>query len=86
MVNSGLFSVIFGNRSLKSAGLNGLQRPDITAIQHDGTVEVWEYASKSQASGTKGYDALAAKVGIMQANNPVAIFHPIIPWEEIVQN
>lgn len=70
------YSNIYGNRSLNTAGLQGSQRPDIIAKTWDGTYEVWEYASASQASGY-GYNQLCKKMEIMQA----AIFHEIIPWE-----
>ena len=77
--NSGLYSDIYGNRSLNTAGLNGNQRPDIIAKGTSGIYEVWEFASPSQASGA-GFAALANKVEIMKAANPGVIFHDIIPW------
>ena len=77
--NSGLYSDIYGNRSLNTAGLNGNQRPDIIAKGTSGIYEVWEFASPSQASGA-GFAALANKVEIMKAANPGVIFHEIIPW------
>ena len=77
--NFGLYSDIYGNRSLNTAGLNGNQRPDIIAKGTSGIYEVWEFASPSQASGA-GFAALANKVEIMKAANPGVIFHEIIPW------
>ena len=81
LADSGNYAEIYGNRSLNTAGQIGNQRPDITAIRHDGTVEVWEFASKSQATGTSGYTALVEKIKTMKAANPAIIFHDIIPWE-----
>lgn len=77
---SGQYSQIYGNRALSTAGQVGNQRPDVIGIKQDGTVEVWEFASPSQATGTAGYYALQVKIDIMQAANPSAIFHEIIPW------
>lgn len=83
LVNSGNYSEVYGNRALSTAGLNGSQRPDIIAIGRDGVVEVWEYASMSQATGTSGHRALEAKIQLMQLANPNAIFHAIVPWEGV---
>ena len=80
MVNSGEYSEIYGNRSLKTAGLNGNQRPDIIGKTHEGQYRVWEFASKSQASGT-GYRMLCNKMKIMESNNPEARFMDIIKWD-----
>ena len=77
---SGDYSTIYGNRSLKTAGLEGNQRPDVIAIRNDGRVEVWEFASPSQAFGTAGYYALQMKIDIMAAANPSATFYAIINW------
>ena len=77
---SGDYVEIYGNRSLKTAGLNGTQRPDIIAKTKEGLYEIWEFASPSQANGTYGYKLLEAKVKIMQSNNPPVIIHEIIPW------
>ena len=63
---AGQYLKIYGNRSLKTAGLVGNQRPDIIAYRVDGRIEVWEFASPSQAMGTKGYQALEAKIRAMQ--------------------
>ena len=78
--NSGNYTHVFGNRSLNTAGLNGSQRPDIIAVAKNGLYEIWEYASPSQATGSYGYNLLKAKVELMKAANPAAIFHDIIPW------
>ena len=85
LANSGDYQKVFGNRSLNTAGLNGNQRPDIIAIHNDGSVDIWEYASPSQATGTPGYRALEAKIELMQAANPNATFHKNVPWEGIEQ-
>ena len=45
-----------------------------------GSYEVWEFASKTQATGTPGYKQLENKIKAMKAANPGAIFHDIIPW------
>ena len=77
---SGRYLKIYGNRSLKTAGLTGTQRPDVIAVGRDGRVEVWEFASPSQAVGTAGYAALKAKIEIMHTANPSVTFHEIIHW------
>ena len=74
----GRYSKLFGNRALKTAGLVGNQRPDVIGVRYDGLVEVWEFASPSQALGTPGYTALETKISVMQAANPTAVFYPII--------
>ena len=71
---------IYGNRSLKTAGLIGNQRPDVIAVRCDGRVEVWEFASPSQVYGSPGYYALLKKIDIMAAANPSVEFHAIILW------
>ena len=78
--SSGDYSAVYGNRALNTAGQVGKQRPDVIAIGNNGVVEVWEYASPSQATGTAGYAALEKKVEIMRAANPWISFN-IIPWE-----
>lgn len=78
---SGDYVAIYGNRALSTAHQNGSWRPDIIAIKNDGSVEVWEYASPSQATGTSGYYKLVGKINDMQAANPDIFFYPIIPWE-----
>ena len=80
LVQSGDYSKVYGNCKLKTAGLIGDQKPDIIAIGKNGVIEVWEYASKSQATGTRGYELLKAKVKIMSDANPGVNFHDIIPW------
>ena len=79
LVKSGKYSEVYGNRALSTAGLKGSQRPDIIAKKLDGSFEVWEFASKSQAGGS-GLAALEAKIKIMRAANPTAYFYDIIPW------
>ena len=71
------YYVIYGNRALKTAGLNGNFRPDIIAIACNGKIEVWEYASPSQAPGTYGYRALQEKINVMSELNPNVHFHDI---------
>ena len=78
--SSGLYSTIYGNRALSTAGLIGNQRPDIIAIRFDGSVEVWEFASASQAGGA-GLKALQDKINIMKALNPGVDFKEIVPWD-----
>jgi len=62
-------SVIYGNRALNTAGLEGGQRPDILAQRYDGTWELYEFASPSQASGAN-LTALQDKINLMIQNNP----------------
>ena len=73
------YTEIYGNRSLKTAGLNGSQRPDIIAKANDGTYHIWEVASESQASGA-GYQSLINKMEIIKKNNPLAIIEDLIEW------
>lgn len=54
------------------------------ALSTDGYFYVWEYASRSQAAGTKGCVMLQQKIDLMWANNPKAIFFEV-PWEAIQQ-
>ena len=77
---SGKYIEIYGNRALKTAGLNGSQRPDIIAKSQAGHYEIWEFASRSQASGTAGFSRLQSKIALMKHNNPTVKFHEIIPW------
>lgn len=79
MAKSGQFSAIYGNKSLKTAGFIGNQRPDITAIGIDGNHEFWEFASPSQMSGSK-QKALLQKMATIMANNPDLIGY-LVPWE-----
>ena len=78
--NSGEYLVIYGNRALKTAGLVGNQRPDVIAVASSGKIEVWEFASPSQAFGSPGYFTLQAKIDIMATANPSVEFHAIIHW------
>ena len=74
MVQSGNYARIYGNRQLTTAGLNGTQRPDIIGIRWDGTVDLIEYASPSQASPAKVY-ALGQKLVDIVNANPGIPFH-----------
>jgi hypothetical protein len=65
---------------LKTAGLVGNQRPDVIAVASSGKIEVWEFASPSQAFGSPGYFTLQAKIDIMATANPSVEFHAIIHW------
>ena len=78
--STGNYTKIYGNRSLNTAGLKGNQRPDIIAINSNGTAEIWEYASPSQYTNGYYYRLLVQKINLMRAQNPGAIFHDIIPW------
>lgn len=82
LLKNSLVKKIWGNCKLRTAGLLGNQKPDIIYLQNDGTYEVWEFASPSQATGTKGYFVLLEKIDIMQTANPDVRFR-FIPWEEI---
>ena len=80
LVASGDYQVVYGNRALSTAGLEGSQRPDVIAIHNDGSYEIWEFASPSQAFGTRGYSMLDTKIQTMHATNPNAKFNRIVPW------
>ena len=80
LAESGDYQTVYGNRALSTAGLEGSQRPDVIAVRNDGSYEIWEFASPSQACGTIGYSVLEAKIETMQAANPNARFHRIVPW------
>ena len=54
----GKYSDIWLNKSLKTAGLKGNQKPDIIAKGYNGQYEYYEYGSKTQAPGTKEHDKL----------------------------
>ena len=82
LFKSGMITNIWGNCKLKTAGLIGNQKPDIISRSIDGSYDAWEFASPSQATGTKGYYVLLEKIEIMQTANPNVRFH-FIPWEEI---
>ena len=79
LTNSGKYENVYGNRALNTAGLTGSKRPDIIALTKDGKLEVWEYASKSQASGA-GLLQLKNKIDLMKRDNPNAIFHDLVEW------
>ena len=71
MKASGDYSDIWLNKQLKTAGMNGAQRPDIIAKRLDGTFEYIEYASKSQAPGSHGYKLLNQKMAIIDQANSI---------------
>ena len=79
---------VYGNRALKTAGLNGNQRPDIIVVRKNGdtyTYEIYEYASPSQEKGKQGYNNLINKIKTMKKNNPSTksiniIFKDLIEW------
>ena len=75
---SGEYTRIYGNRSLKTAGLVGNQRPDIIAFDKLGNAHIWEYASPSQ-SGGRGLRALVRKISVIANNNPRASI-TFVPW------
>ena len=79
LCESGKYKMVYGNRSLKTAGLKGSQRPDIIAIGIDDTVEFWEFASPSQADGTYGLKKLMQKIDEMKSLNPGIVDH-FVPW------
>ena len=76
---SGDYTTVYGNRSLKTAGLIGKQRPDVIAINKSGVAHIWEFASQSQQSGS-GLTNLRNKMDVIKAANPDAIVHELIPW------
>ncbi len=78
MKASGDYSDIWLNKQLKTAGMNGTQRPDIIAKRLDGTFEYIEYASKSQAQGTQGLTNLMSKMKIIDDAN--GILGELIHW------
>ena len=69
LASTGNYSKIYINRSLKTAGFNGTQKPDIIAVGVDGKVHIIEIASPSQLSGKPKY-ALKNKFNTMLQNNP----------------
>jgi hypothetical protein len=82
---TGKYEKIYLNKSLKTAGLVGKQRPDIIAIGKDGVKsEFWEVASKTQATG-KPLEELEKKIATMHANNPSVTPNPKIPWEDVLK-
>ena len=74
MLKSNKYSEIYLNRSLKTAGLNGGQRPDIIGKAKDGTVIAYEVASKTQTTGSYAGRKLLKKIELMQLNNPAVNF------------
>ena len=78
MKASGDYSDIWLNKQLKTAGMKGTQRPDIIAKRLDGTFEYIEYASKSQAPKTYGYNLLSNKMKIIDDIN--GIIGELINW------
>lgn len=80
MVKSGQYSDIYLNRSLSTTGvLDGNQlRPDIIGKRLDGTFDIFEFASKSQASGTQ-LKILKEHVAFYKSLNNVNISE-LIPW------
>ena len=76
--SSGRYTEIYGNRALKTAGLNGKLRPDIIAKTVNGSFEFWEFASPSQASGI-GLKALQMKMDTIISENPGITRH-FVPW------
>ncbi len=71
MVQSGNYSSVYGNRQLTTAGLNGTQRPDIIGIGWDGTVDLIEFASPSQASNAQAHALYVKLWRITQANSGI---------------
>ncbi len=71
MQSSGEYTDIWLNKQLNTAGMKGTQRPDIIAKRLDGTFEYIEYASKSQAIGSKGLTTLQTKMDIIDKANDV---------------
>ena len=69
LASTGNYSKIYINRSLKTAGFNGTQKPDIIAVGVDGKVHIIEIASPSQLSG-KPWTLLNNKLITMLRNNP----------------
>jgi len=67
--STGEFSKIYINKSLKTAGFNGTQKPDIIAVGKNGNGHIIEIASPSQLSGKPKY-ALKNKFNTMLQNNP----------------
>lgn len=82
MQNAGQYLKIWANCKMTTAGLTGGQKPDIVALSTDGYYYVWEFASRSQATGTKGCVVLQQKIDLMWENNPKAVFFEV-PWEVI---
>lgn len=83
---TGKYDKIYVNKSLKTAGLVGKQRPDVIAIGKNGVPsEIWEFASPSQASNSM-FNKLCDKFNLMLKNNPsVGGKSDVIPWEEVLE-
>jgi hypothetical protein len=60
---------IYVNKSLKTAGLKGTQRPDIIVRLKNGTYKYIEVASPTQFPGMSGAKGLSEKMGIMDIAN-----------------
>jgi len=67
--STGEFPKIYINTSLKTAGFNGTQKPDIIAVGKNGNEHIVEIASPSQLSG-KPWTLLNNKLITMLRNNP----------------
>ena len=67
--STGEFSKIYINKSLKTAGFNGTQKPDRIAVGKNGNGHIIEIASPSQLSGKRMLD-LTDKFNTMLENNP----------------
>ena len=78
---------IWGNRALNTAGLKGRQQPDITVLRinakNQKIYQIFEYASPSQANGTRGYRELDKKIQIMKTNNQSTDENLIIEFLDI---
>lgn len=81
MAKTGEYKEIYGDRQLKTAGLKGRERPDIIGIRKDGTIEIYEFASPSQAKGAKR-KALEEKVSRMKEKYPDAKNIELFEWGE----
>jgi len=83
MVSSGKKKTIFIDRQLKTAGLVGKQRPDIIGVNWDGSFDIREIASVSQASGARAI-ALKNKVAVFNSMPNVTAIRT--PWKEVLAN
>ena len=69
----GDYDAIYGNKSLKTAGLNGTQRPDIITVRTENGItyhDIYEFASPSQYTGSTQYKNLKDKIYEMSKQNP----------------
>ncbi len=77
----GDYDAIYGNRKLKTAGLNGNQQPDIITMRTENgktIYDIYEFASPSQYTGSPAYNKLLRKIQAMRLQNPntsTAIFN-----------